>query len=260
MKNLPATFAGAAMLLLFLPIFSYAAPATAENASASVCQFDAKIKELASAIANHPLDEMEELLAELKLRKSILKDTIDCALIEVDELYSQLNIQGIKERKAADMQARFLSVLDEATQYYERQRSRIADLGLRGTKDLAKEIADWRSNMFSPQRDRIVNFVLWTHNQPLFAAATARRDSLGSTMRLFKILNDKDVQTLFNEATNGLAQAQNLNTQAESNLFNFSSGPQETLALIQNSLRALADTYQKFLELSDTINKLLPLR
>jgi hypothetical protein len=116
----------------------------------------------------------------------------------------------------------------------------------------------WRGNNYNFLAAQVANFTLWVKSQNLFETALARLRSVES---IVSFLEQAGAQ---NELRSDLASAQVLVQDARNendsvrNAFLQSLPPDQTLALIQQSLQSLSDAYQKFFDISTVVQTLLP--
>ncbi len=235
--------------LLFLPQSILAAPS---------CQFGDQIKALSAAQQNSAAGEREDVLAELELRKSILKNTVDCALLDAQKLKTTVQDVPENDRELTGLKKLYLNKLEEAESYYLVQRGRISDLGLKGSKDLARNLGDWRSGNYGPLADSIGNLILWINNQNLFPVAENRYAQIDKNLKGLKLDESESIRTLLAQARTDLTAAEDLNAQVKAALTTHAK-PADAGDLIKQSLDKLSATYQDFFDITQEVKKLLPL-
>ena len=211
------------------------------------------------AIQNDPtLTPAQELSQELALRKQLLGATLACATQEAKNLQMTLNAVATTDR-GTTMQSQLSGKLDDALNFYGIESAKLDGSGINGTQSIAKEMVAWREANFVPLEGDINNFILWSENQGLFTTAENR---LTQTKRILSFIEniaptngnlDADLQA----AQSSLNDAEDENAAAATAIAQIQP-PDETLALIQQSLQSLADSYQKFSTLNKLIQVLLP--
>lgn len=223
-------------------------------ASTTPCDLSQQYKAFTSAVQNsyNPQGDIQRVIKEeLSARASLLGTTIDCARADVVDLKDQvLSDDNNSAKQAKD---RLVGSLNEAIHFYDAKKDSIRDLGIQGTKDLAKEIKTWRDGNYDQLAGRVKNFLLWSSNQPLFYKASDRLSQSQIVVTSLKLLNNEDSQKVYYDAKSGLENAQNLNDKVGRAIAdNISS--EEVFQMIKDSLNALSDTYKNFLEISGKLN------
>ncbi|MDO8504656.1 MAG: hypothetical protein Q7S36_02270 [Candidatus Liptonbacteria bacterium] len=198
----------------------------------------------------------EDIQRELRSRMVLLNATIDCATKDIDSLKADISEAG-NDEAIESVRGRVLDALGEATRFYSLRKASIKDQGIQGTKDLAKEVRNWRDNNYQNLADRVKNFLVWSDNQFLFEKASERLSQSQFVVTSLKLLENQDSEKLYYDAKSKLENAENLNQRAGDAL---AKGlvSDETLGIIKSSLVALSDTYKSFLEISGELTKVLP--
>jgi hypothetical protein len=228
------------------------------QASAAVkCDLTAQANALAEARKKND-GTSAGIKGELAVRKTVLKDTIDCSSQEVKTLQASVKALDPKDEDILTVRDRFASRLQDAIDHYAELTGKIDDLGLRGSRDMARNLIDWRTGSYLPIADEAGNVVIWTRNQPLFDTAQNRLNQIGQTLRTLKLFESDDVKALYEKSQANLEKALELNAIARSALVE--DLPAEvTTPKIKASLEGLSATYKNFFELSEAAKKLLPL-
>lgn len=202
-------------------------------------------------------DYMEQIRAELRTRKGLLKETVDCAIKEASSLKSNLERTDAADAEARQIRANFSGRLDDILRYYSLQRSKIDDLGIAGSQEFAREFKSWRRNNYNSLAQQTLNFMLWTNNQSLMQTAQNRIGQINQTVSLMRLVGNDETQNLFREARSNLDEAWKANQKAKESFSQYGE-PNDSLNTIKESLDALSKTYQKFFELRESIKKVLP--
>ncbi|MGC9968190.1 MAG: hypothetical protein ABSC29_00440 [Minisyncoccia bacterium] len=199
------------------------------------------------------------LMAELAARRALLTRTIACAKAEAQSLQNNLNGLSVSDDEKT-IRAQLSDRLNDAMNYYDLELEKVGGAGITGTQIIAKEVFAWRGNNYNFLAAQVANFTLWVKSQNLFETALARLRSVES---IVSFLEQAGAQ---NELRSNLASAQvlvqaarNKNDSAR-NAFLQSLPPDQTLALIQQSLQSLSDAYQKFFDISTVVQTLLPIK
>lgn len=246
------------LILLFSPLAraEVVSPATASTTDPS-CQFQDYAKALDEALKNPPKDYMEAIRAELKIRKDWLRAVLNCSSFETKKIQGALRETSISDPDLSKLKGQTLGQLDDIAKYYEMQMSRVNDQGLRGVKDAARAIRDWREGNYLPTSERAANIMLWNKNQDVFRAARTRFDSIGQSIHKLKLMDQDEIKDKYAAAETSLKQAEQLNADSKTSLLR--SNSDTTTETIKKSLDNLAETYKSFIDLSETIKKLLPI-
>jgi hypothetical protein len=260
MKHPTFTLAGmaitlfAASVIFVSGLFVGGVPA----AHAADCGITTKDIAKITAIENDPtLSYSDETKAELALRKQLVGQTITCAEQEVRALQARLASTTVSS-DIKPLQSQLAGNLKEALGFYDTQSQQLDVVGVAGTKNIAQSVLSWRASTFLPLSENVNNMILWTQNQNLFTTAQTR---MTQTQRAVAFLQTEtpntEMQAAFNDTQSSFTDAQSENAAAKTALIkNFA--PDETLALIQQSLSSLSDTYQGFSNVSAVISKILP--
>lgn len=243
-------------LILLFALTLPAAKTKADDSSASCALNPDKFDELKSIEEGVWLNPLDEIKAELGVRKELLSETVDCAIKEATELQSSLNSADISNADLKNFKSQLLDQTESDINYYEVQKSKIADLGLQGSKDFAKSLSGWRDGNYETAAKLASNLIIWAGNQNLIEAAQNRIDQLSQVMSLLKIADNDEIQGPWENAQTNFKNARDYNQLAADNLKNFGS-PDESLADIKSSLEALSSTYQNFFDLISAIKTAL---
>jgi len=110
------------LFLSVLGLFALAADLPAQAADVS-CQFGDQLKALSAASDKSDASaKTEDVLVELKLRKSLLRGVLDCSTAETSRL--QATTQGLSgnDQNIAAMKKRYESEFEDITNYYNLQK------------------------------------------------------------------------------------------------------------------------------------------
>jgi hypothetical protein len=210
-----------------------------------------------AAIQNDPtLSSSDETKQELALRQQLVGETIACAQQEVQTFRSNLAGTSV-ESDAQPLQSQLLGDLDEATGFYNSELLELNVVGIAGTKSIAQEVLAWRASTFIPLSENVNNFILWSEDQNLFDTARTRMNETQSAVSFLESASlNNDLQAAFSSVQSSFNDAQNENAAAETALAG-SLSPDQSLALIKQSLGSLAATYQGFSTVSTLIKNIL---
>ncbi len=230
-----------------------ATPAIAADTLRCVLSQD-KLDELTAIQNDTSLDYLTEIKLELAIRKQLLGQTMDCAIMEVENIKADLSDVTVNDPLMQNLKNRLMGQLDNAGNYFALQKSKINDLGLRGSKDFAKDINEWRDGNYKPTAKNVNSLLVWTNNRGLFQSAETRINQISKTMTLLKIVSNDEIQNLWNEAQTNFGNALKENAAAKTSLGEFAPS-EESSGHIKSSLDYLSLAYKNFLNLADTLNK-----
>lgn len=230
----------------------------AVHADTTNCSITAADIAQITAIQNNPtLSPSQELTQELALRKQLVGQTITCAEREAQTFQANLASTTV-ESDAQPLQAQLLSDLNGAMGFYNLQLTKLNSAGIAGTEAIAQEVFAWRASTFLPLSENVNNFILWAQNQNLFDTAQARMtDTTRAVSFLESASPNPALQSAFDSAQSSFNDAESENAAAKAALAQGVS-PNQTLALIKQSLSSLSDTYQGFFNVSTEISTILP--
>lgn len=225
--------------------------------AAEVCDFGTKVDELKDAQEQSISGRQQDVLKELNIRKDILKITITCLKKDVqglNETLTQIKTSSPEVKAFTDWIRR---QIEANTSYYNYKGTQIDILGLKGAKDMAKELLDRRTQIDQPLNDLAISVLDWTNSQPLFEAGGKRMTDIKKTLGAFELprnheitLLEKEAEEIFNTATTKNKKAwEYLTTQR------IEEGKTET----KTSLETLGDAYTVLLKISEVSKKTLPL-
>lgn len=229
-------------------------PSVTRAADDSACSFGAKFARLRAVQEDGTQDYITAIKTQLGLRKSILRGILGCALADVHAREDRLsNIPP--DMRDPDLQKSILKGLQSAEDYYNTELAQIDDLGIKGTQDMARDIAAWRLYTYAPLAARQDSYELWMQNQPFFSKTEIRFAQIRPVVLSLAVLNHDEIQNAFKEAEDKFSEAKDANTKAKEALDN---GDDNAPALVKSSLVPLADIYKSFMALSDRIKKIVP--
>jgi len=237
-----------------------------EAAKADItCNFQSQFEELADVKNNTKLDGLQRIRLELKIRKDILNNVLDCVIQDALSTKAKLGEIRPSDQEDKTIQNQFLHQLDLIVYYYQNQKLKIEDLGIRGNEDLPKDIRDlvrdikeWRANTYLPLANEAINFLIWIKNRDLIKTTEQRLTQINQTTKNLKVSDNEDIQSLLEKSRLNIETAKVGNLEAKKIFQNFPPSPKNSsLAFIKISLESLAKAYQNFFDITDAIKKIL---
>ena len=224
----------------------------ANEAEAQVfCGFNEKLAELFKVQTDKEADSLQKIKNELVVRKELLNLIIDCSVKEAELLKTKLESVKIEDTEVAEVKDKTLSEIDQAIEYYEDQIPGIKDLGLQGSKLLAKKILDWRSSNYSVLVGQTVNIITWNNAEDFLSVADQR--FLDVSLGVSGIKEEsEEVSKVLDEAKESLENARILITSSKKSILDFAPNA-ETIENIKKALEELAAAYKSFFEMGQVI-------
>lgn len=243
----------AAVVLSAVAITASFRPAAAQNQESCNLKQE-KFAELEVVQNDFGIDFLLRIRQELAVRKSLLKNVVDCATEELVSLQSTFD--GAKTT-SADVQAlksQFSGWFSGVINYYAIQKNSIDDLGLQGSKDFAKNFSVWREGNFKPTAKLISNFIVWAGNQDLIFLAQSRLNQVRRGIDSFGLTLNEAIRNGLAETETEFRKARVLDERARDALRAYRPADDSAVA-IKGSLESLASAYKKLFDLVGKVNK-----
>ncbi|MEK7138475.1 MAG: hypothetical protein AAB787_03125 [Patescibacteria group bacterium] len=223
-----------------------------EEAEAQVfCGFNEKLAELIKVQTDKEADSLQKIKNELVVRKELLNLIIDCSVKEAELLKTKLESVKIDDKEVAEVKEKTLSEIDRAIDYYEDQTLGIKDLGLQGSKLLAKKILDWRSSNYSVLVGQTVNIITWNNAEDFLSVADQR--FLDVSLGVSGIKEEsEEVSKVLDEAKESLENARILIASSKKSILEFAPNA-DTIEDVKKALEELASAYKSFFEMGQVI-------
>jgi hypothetical protein len=235
-------------------------PVSVGAASTDACGLGSKTETLGVLIKAAPKTAKEReaaAKAELNARREILDILVNCSAEEALKMQLSLREMTTKDDEISFVKAQFSNRYGSAFEFYDVRKRLIAELDLQGSKDMAKEIKEWRAENYLSLSEETTNLILWIKNQELFVTARGRMDRITETVKRFNLQDDENMAKLLEETTAELVKAEEQNNEAKSAIK--AGEAEEASAKVKESLETLSSVYKKFLQISADIKKFLPL-
>ena len=250
------TYISAALVIAFSACF--AAPVHGAGAPEKDCAVDTYAQAL-TALKNHPsTDEFEAIQAELAVRRNMLRVVVRCAKRDIEASEKAVRALSVKSENDRQIQNEISDRIHDVLRDKNLDEGRINDLGLRATKDAAKEIKDLRIRIFLPLKERAENFALWMKSALLIGTAENRLRDISKALAFLGIADKEDVADLLKGAGEHLGEARALHEKVRP-LFERPGTSEEISLAIKAALDALSRGYQNFFAISGEVKKLVPL-
>lgn len=234
---------------------SVATPALA--AGEPSCALDARISALQETQKAPVQDYLQGVRKELVARKALLAEIYSCGNAEAHALQNTLQSIPLNDTAMVRTKQKLHNALDDVIKFYETQTSVIAQLGIGGTQDAAKNLKTWRASNFEPLVQETARLALWIKQQGIIDTAKNRFTQIKTTLQRLKLDDNEDVLPLLTQANEHLQAASTAHNAAK-NILAEGMFSDQSLPFLKESLDALAAAYQNFFEISESVNKVLP--
>lgn len=227
-------------------------PSVAQAAGA--CDLTPQAAELTAVRANTSLGELESLNAEVLARRKLLGAAIDC---DQTEIAARVEVLGQLPDKVKILPAYqgILESLAEVSKYYDDREASIQSLGLWDLKSSSRDISVWRQETYLTAITWADNLLIWEDNQRFLERASDRLTQVSRVAFSLKLVNQDEVNVLFEKARDNFNTALKENDIAREALDQ--KHPVIALTHTQASLKALADTYEVFFSLQGTLQNIV---
>jgi len=247
---------------------------------------ETSVNELLTVRDDTSLSDEDKLLKEFELRKKILSEVLTLSIDEVAKLTAKVDAlpEFAENSREKELRDEFKAVLETYTAYYTEQSKKLAELTkIDETKSLAQEIKDYRDNIYNPQIQKIVNFVLLFYNDDVLKIANTRLDKISADIKKLEKLGYIKAGIFASElklAAETLSAARALLEEAKSAVLTTPKPEEETALetratpteekeaqppiepnkLVEDSLNKVKSTYDIFLQISKDLRKLLGIK
>ena len=244
------------LAVVFVVLYSNQAAAAEEAAAVeTTCVLSPeKFAEIESIQNNFELDYLSRVKEELRVRKSLLHEVIDCATDELLVLRNNFDSIKITNEDAQALRGQLVSWFSETLNYYALQKAQIDNLGLQGTKDFAKNLRTWREGNFQPTASVAAQFIAWTRNQELFETGKNRLNQVRRAVDIFGLGLNEEVRNGLKDAEAEFQRTTSYNQRVIEILRAYGKAD-EAAEAGKIFLESLAQTYEKILSLAEKINE-----
>ncbi len=253
--NLKPLVVAAISMVSFLILANTSLAATTPSPEQAKCVFSQKLEELEAIKNNIEINSLEKIKLELEIRKQILKEAITCSIQETTLVKSKLEKATTDDKAIERLKNNLISEIVLSTNYYQAQSTQINNLGILGTKNLAKQVLDWRKNNYTNLVQDTAYIVSWINNSAMIEVAEGRFEDVTKIVESQKSPDQKITQ-LLTEAELNLAEAKSLNQKAKNTILDSNSKDEgDYFEIIKESLGELSLIYSKFFEIKELIEK-----
>ena len=243
------------LLALTLALFTLSLQIS--GASGLACDFGNKLEDLKKIQVESVNPDSQQIVAELNIRKDLLRISVSCLRGNAETLNEDLAKLKTPTPEVKAFTEWLYRQIEENVSFYGYKETQITNVGLKGAKDLARELADRRTQIDESLESLVLSLLDWTNNQPLFETGAKRFADIKKTLGAFKLPADHEITLLQNKASALFKEASLENQDAWKGLANqeLETGRLKTKA----SLEKLAEAYTVLLEISEVSKKILPL-
>jgi hypothetical protein len=230
-----------------------AATASSPAQAAAGCDLTPQVEELTAIQRNASMGEVEQLNGEIIARRKLTEAAIECDRAEIG-----LRVEAFgrvpDSIKTVEAYRKILESLAETYKYYDNKKADIQGLGVWNLKAASREIATWRKTTYLPTITWADNFLIWAGNQQFIERASERLAQVNGVSFSLKLVNQDEVDGLFERAESSFGIASSENDEARNALNQ--KRPLGALVHTQASLKALADTYDAFFALQQALQNI----
>lgn len=251
--------------------------------------------DLINAKDEQNLSFAEQERRESELRLEVLKKVIILAVQEAEDIVKQLKDLEPRNRQFALRREHLLEKFEVFLKFYEEQKQNLEnseEIGLISVKDAAQSLKEWREKNYSPVFEEATDLLLLHQQKFLLELAEKRYQKIDSDIKKLKKFNARvfvKIEKTLEQAADALNEARSLGKKAEEEMFwsvsknaisgaaptvNFSSVPPLAAGssslevktenqnpsiknLVGQSLNKIKDAYRIFIEMSNSVKKLL---
>lgn len=196
-------------------------------------------------------------IEEVKIRKAALKNVIDLANAESNDLKNKLiKLDGLED-DYLELRDTFLKELGNHSNYYDSISVNLEkETNLSKIKNLTSQLRDWRRIVYHPTLQKVMNFLLVFEGNDALQLAQTRFNNISNDLKKVSnlaVIKEGPLNDLLEKAGKSLAEAREL--QQASALIILKSGNNDTQQLIEDELGKIKETYGYFIEMSDWLKK-----
>jgi hypothetical protein len=225
-------------------------------AGALSCDFSQDVQELEKASDTSAYTYT--LQKELDLRKKILEGAIRCIKEEGVTAKEKIDPETFTHENAKKAAKAIKDKLAWTLDYPDTQLGRVKDLGIQGTKDLAREVKDWRTNTLLPLFAEERNVVLFEKAVTLYETADQRGTDLGAALRTLSLEDDDRVKIPYTEALKTLRDGKEQLDGAAGSLERMGN-PDAVAGALKGTLDTLSRSYESFFKVREALKEILSL-
>ena len=210
-----------------------------------------ELQEKRDGLAASTSTEEKELLLgdELTLRRHILEATLTCNAEEAERIVETLKDAPLFGVGAKEVQERFFEDFSGVLSYLDEKRAASAKADPETIKAIAREVGEWREEIYIPLAQHAANFLVWAQNDDLIEKANNRLFQIRQTLKTLKLQNQEEIQRIFENSRLYFLQAQESHTRARQGIERRGNS-ERILADLRQSLDNLHLMYRTLLELS----------
>ncbi|MFA5173253.1 MAG: hypothetical protein WC435_02550 [Candidatus Paceibacterota bacterium] len=206
------------LLLAILGLFSFSNFTALAAEKTCNEQIEEKLNNLLLVKDDLKLSEEKKSDLEFEAKKILLDSIISCSGKELEEIKSELN--NLKKLGDEDGKIRevFLLKIDEFFKFFEEKNNVFKEIkdDREKIKELAKEILDWRQNVYSPLIKKVVNFTYFFKQKNIIGTAEVRLAKISSSLKKMLSIENKEINNLLSSSSKKISAASELNNKAYS--------------------------------------------
>ncbi len=194
---------------------------------------------------------------EIKLRKAALRNVIDLATAESNDLKNKLIKLEDLENGYLELRDTLLKELGNHSNYYDSINLTLEkETNLAKVKNISTQLRDWRHIVYHPTLQKVVNFLLVFEGGDALKLAETRFNNISDGLKKvgnLETIKGSPLSGLLVQAEKSLDEAREL--QKAAMLIILKSANNDTQQLIEDELDKIKEAYGYFIEMSDWLKK-----
>lgn len=181
-------------------------------------QIEEKLNDLLLIKDDLKLSEEKKLNLEFESKKILLDSVISCSIKELEEIKLELNNLRKLENEDGKIREIFILKIEELSEFFKEKNDIFKEIknDQEKTKELAKEILDWRQNTYSPFIKKVVNFTYLFKQKNIIGIAEVRLNKISSSLKKMLSIENKEINDLLLSSSKKITSASELNNKAYS--------------------------------------------
>jgi len=273
-----------ASLVLFNGLIFFGQPTLAADLEYNRARLDQSVNQLLDIKENKDINENEQLVKEIEMRKEIIQKALNLSFAEIENIRNKFEKLVIAKDQvdANRFKNIFLTYLLEAEDYLIKTKRKLEPLNqLDDIKNIAAELKEYREDIYNKQIQNGANFLFNLQLDGLIVDAQNRWQKLQNNLKRLeraKFIRENQFASLINRAHKHINDAAGLNQTSRRLIIDFLQNREsvelketssvDTLSpeittdlqpreLMENALSNLKSGYEIFIRISSEVKKIL---
>ena len=226
------------------------------------CEFAKEVSALRSAESNSNKEEVLKTTSTtasavedpLEVRRELLVKIINCALGETESLKTGIKKVSLTSKDAEHLAAVLLERIDVVSNKYESSKTRAGSADEKGLREVAREVAAARKDLYLPLWDMSRAYVVWNTNRELVERAGKRVEEVKQTLLARKISDQGAIADLTERASVSFLRSKEADHRAFQSIERFERD--NVLTYFKETLDHLHGVYQSLLSISGAVRNI----